>query len=307
MFKKILSFIVLAILFSNANLIAQITPDGILFQAIAKDANGNGAAGRNIYAKVNLLKGTATGTSVYAETFKVVSTDEGIFTIVIGKGTRISGVTNLKSIAWNEALYFVNIQIAIEPTVPGIGWTAESNYLDIGTSQLWTVPYALFASKSTNADSAMAISTIVPGSKGGTGVNNEGKTITLGQNLTFKGTGDITITTTGASNISFPTTGLLANTQYVSDRIATDTVSLSNRINAINLTASNTTALKVNISDTATMLSSYLRQVDTLALSNRININKQAIIDSASALNLKKVNVADTALMLSNRFARDTA
>ena len=307
MFKKILSLVVLATLFSNANLIAQVTPDGILFQAIAKDANGNGAAGRNIYAKVNLLKGTATGTSVYAETFKVVSTDEGIFTIVIGKGTRTSGVANLKAILWNDALYFVNIQIAIEPTVPGIGWTPESNYLDIGTSQLWTVPYALFSSKATVADSAMSISTIVPGSKGGTGVNNEGKTITLGQNLSFKGTGDITITTTGLSNISLPTTGLLANTQYVADRIGTDTVSLSNRINAINLSASNTTAIKVNIADTATMLSSYLRQVDTLTLSNRININKQAIIDSATALNLRKVNIADTALMLSNRFARDTA
>ena len=63
MFKKILSLVVIATLFSATNLIAQVTPDGILFQAIAKDANGNGAAGRNIYAKVNILKGTATGTS----------------------------------------------------------------------------------------------------------------------------------------------------------------------------------------------------------------------------------------------------
>ena len=233
MFKKILSLVVIATLFSATNLIAQVTPDGILFQAIAKDANGNGAAGRNIYAKVNILKGTATGTSVYAESFKVVSTDEGIFTIVIGKGNRTSGVANLKAILWNEALYFVNIQIAIEPTVPGIGWSADNNYVDMGTSQLWTVPYALFSSKATVADSAMSISTIVPGSKGGTGVNNDGKTITLGQNLTFKGIGDITITTTGVSNISLPTTGLLATTQYVTDRIGTDTVSLSNRINAL--------------------------------------------------------------------------
>ena len=311
MFKKILSLIVLATLFSNANLIAQITPDGILFQAIARDANGNGAAGRNIYAKVNLLKGTKNGSSVYAESFKVVSTDDGVFTIVIGKGTRTSGVTNLKAIAWNEALYFVNIQIAIEPTVPGIGWSADNNYIDIGTEQLWTVPYALFSSKATVADSAMAISTIVPGSKGGTGVNNEGKTITLGQNLTFKGTGDITITTTGASNISFPTTGLLANTQYVTDRIGTDTVSLSNRINAINLSANNATSLKVNISDTASMLNPYLRKVDTASLSKRINVK----LDSAQIpgiiapylASVAGVKYADTALMLSNRFARDTA
>ena len=310
MFKKILSLIVLATLFSNANLIAQITPDGILFQAVARDANGNAASGRNIYAKVNLLKGTKNGSSIYAESFKVVSTDDGVFTIVIGKGTRTSGVTSLKAIAWNEALYFVNIQIAIEPTIPGIGWTADNNYIDIGTEQLWTVPYALFSSKATVADSAMSISTIVPGSKGGTGVNNDGKTITLGQNLTFKGTGDITITTTGASNISFPTTGLLANTQYVTDRIGTDTVSLSNRINAINLTANNATSLKVNISDTASMLNPYLRKVDTASLSKRINIK----LDSAQIpgiiapylATVAGVKYTDTALMLSNRFARDT-
>ena len=48
MFKKILSLVVLATLFNNVNLTAQITPitpDGILFQAIARDANGNGALG----------------------------------------------------------------------------------------------------------------------------------------------------------------------------------------------------------------------------------------------------------------------
>ncbi len=74
----------------------------------------------------------------------------------------------------------------------------------MGTSQLWSVPYALFSSRASVADSALSISTIVPGSKGGTGVNNDGKTITIGQNLTFKVTGDITITRTGASNISLP-------------------------------------------------------------------------------------------------------
>jgi len=277
MLKKIF-FPLLVLLCCICNIVtAQVTPDGILFQAVARDANGNAAAGRNIYAKVNLLKSTATGTSVYAESFKVVSTDDGVFTIVIGKGTRTSGVAGLSSIAWNEALHFVNIQIAIEPSLPTPGWSADNNYVDMGTSQLWTVPYALFSSKATVADSAMSISTIVPGSKGGTGVNNTGRTITLGQNLTFKGTGDITITTTGVSNISLPTTGLLANTQYVSDRIGTDTVSLSNRINALGVSSGNTTALKVNISDTASMLNPYLRKLDTASLSKRINVK----LDSA--------------------------
>ena len=300
--------------FSN-NLSAQVTPDGILFQAVARDINGNAAAGRNVYAKVSILKETATGTSVYAESFKVVSTDDGIFTLVIGKGTRLSGVAGLTSIAWNDALYFVNIKIAIEPSLPTPGWSPDSEYQDMGTSQLWSVPYALFATKSSVADSALSISTIVPGSKGGTGINNDGKTISLAQNLNFKGVGDITITTTGASNISLPLTGLLANTQYVSDRIATDTVSLSNRIDALGVSAGSSTALKVNISDTSTMLTPYLRKLDTTAmlnpylrkldtasLSRRIDIK----LDSAQIpgiiapylVSVSGVKYADTAAML---------
>jgi hypothetical protein len=67
-----------------------------------------------------------------------------------------------------------------------------------------------------------------------------------------------------------------------------DTVSLSNRINAI--TSSDTTSLsnrinlKLNISDTASMLSPYLRKADTSSLSNRIDL---------------RVKYSDTAAMLS--------
>jgi len=66
-----------------------------------------------------------------------------------------------------------------------------------------------------------------------------------------------------------------------------DTLSLSNRIN-----------LKLNISDTSTMLSKYLRKTDTATLSNRINL-KLNISDTATMLNpyLRKIDTAT----LSNR------
>ncbi len=306
MFKK-LHFVLIVCLITVSHVAsAQLTPDGILFQAVARDANGNGAAGRNIYAKVSLLKGTATGTVAYAESFKVVSTDDGIFTLVIGKGTRTAGATGLSAIDWDADFYFVNIKIAIEPSLPTPGWSPDTEYQDMGTSQLWSVPYALFASRSLVADSAMSISTIVPGSKGGTGVNNDGKTITLAQSLNFKGVGDLTITTTGVSNISLPTTGLLANTKYVSDRIAADTISLSNRIDALGVSSGNSTALKLNIADTAMMLTPYLRKIDTANLSKRINVK----LDSAQIpgiiapylVAISGVKYTDTASMLSSYY-----
>ena len=303
MFKKIQHLIFIGLFFISNSVFAQITPDGILFQAVARDANGNAAAGRNIYAKVTILKGTATGTVTYAETFKVVSTDDGIFTIVIGKGTRTAGATGLTNINWNADYYYVNIKIAIEPSLPTPGWLVESEYVDMGTSQLWSVPYALFASRSTIADSALSVSAIVPSTKGGTGVDNGSNKISTNKNLTFKGVGDLTVTTTGTSDIVFPTSGLLANQQYVSDRIGADTISLSNRINAIGIASGNATTLKLNIADTASMLNPYLRKLDTASLSRRIDIK----LDSAQIpgiiapylVNVAGVKYVDTAAMLS--------
>ena len=123
-----------------------------------------------------------------------------------------------------------------------------------------------------------------------------------------------------------------------------DTLSLSNRINILKINTGVTNTIfidsinkRLQLSDTAAMLSSYqssinalitdtntlsirfsnklnitdtsrlLQKGDTITLSNRININKQAIIDSASALSAKiyangagKLNISDTAAMLAN-------
>ena len=156
---------------------AQVAPSGILFQAVGRDANNNAAANRNVYAIVNVLEGAPSGTSAYTESFQVVSTKEGIFSIIIGQGTRTSGASSLVNLNWLNKTYFANIKIAIQPTLPDPGWTPTNNYLDIGTTQFWSVPYAFTALNAKFADSAITINSILPGSKGGTGINNNGKTI----------------------------------------------------------------------------------------------------------------------------------
>jgi hypothetical protein len=52
--------------------------------------------------------------------------------------------------------------------------------------------------------------TVIAGQYGGTGVNNSGKTITLGGNLTTSGAHATTFTTTGTTGVTLPTTGTLA-------------------------------------------------------------------------------------------------
>ena len=52
--------------------------------------------------------------------------------------------------------------------------------------------------------------TAITGQYGGTGVNNSGKTITLGGNLTTSGAHATTLTTTGTTTVTLPTSGTLA-------------------------------------------------------------------------------------------------
>lgn len=52
-------------------------------------------------------------------------------------------------------------------------------------------------------------------SRGGTGINNGTNTLTLGGNLTTSGAFDSTFTMTGATNVTFPTSGTLATTSQI--------------------------------------------------------------------------------------------
>ncbi len=280
--KKIL-FSLLLIIITNTTFGQVDVPGGILFQAIARDANNNAASNRNVYVQIAIKRSTPNGTTDYAESFQVVSSQEGIFSIVIGQGSRTAGVSSLKFLEWSKYTYFVNLKIAIEPTLPDPSWTATNNYVDIGTSQLWTVPYSFTSNSSIFSDSASTISGILSSNKGGTGVNNNGKTITIANNIITKGVGDLTITTTAASNVTFPVSGTLANTQFVSDRIGADTISLSNRIDQLGVNSSSNINLKLNIADTNSMLNSRIGK-DTISLSNRINLKADKLnakIDSS--------------------------
>jgi hypothetical protein len=69
-----------------------------------------------------------------------------------------------------------------------------------------------WASPSTTATS---YSGVLLGANGGTGVDNTGKTITLGGNLATSGAFSTTLTTTGASNVTLPTSGTLATVTAV--------------------------------------------------------------------------------------------
>ena len=51
--------------------------------------------------------------------------------------------TTFDDIKWDQGLVFFNLKVAVAPTLPNPSWTADANFIDMGTSQFWSVPYAL--------------------------------------------------------------------------------------------------------------------------------------------------------------------
>ncbi len=150
--KRTIGIIIFSFVFLIINQLQAQVPEGVLFQAIAKDPSGGTAKGRKIHIKDAILKTTPTGEVVYSEKFLVETSDDGIFTIIIGKGQRLSGSTSFSGIEWSKGPYFLNIKVAVEPSIPSSEWNADNQYVDMGTSQFWTVPFAFMAANVEGLD-----------------------------------------------------------------------------------------------------------------------------------------------------------
>ena len=259
MLKKVIqSALLLVVLFTTVQSYAQVSqaPDGIQFQALATDANGHPAAGRVIYVKDAIIAKTATGTIVYSETFKVTASSAGIFTIVLGKGTYASGVSSIANIDWANGPFFLNLKIAVEPTVPTSSWNVNNEYVDLGTSQFWSVPYALYAGNVKGADGKLNTSDTAAMLKPYfTAINLKANI----ESPTFTGTvSGITKAMVGLANVD--------NTSDLNKPISTATqTALDLKANAADVTTA--LNLKANTADVTTSLSTKVDKVTGKELS----------------------------------------
>lgn len=128
------NFILLFILATLTITVKAQSPQAINYQAVARDNSGNPLTNRNIGVRVGILSGSSTGTSVYSETHNVTTNQFGLFNIEIGRGVVQSGV--FAQINWGSNTHFAKIDI---------DQNGGTNYQFVGTSQMLSVPYALYA------------------------------------------------------------------------------------------------------------------------------------------------------------------
>ena len=301
MYRIIKISLLLLLIISVQGLFGQTTsdkiPNGIAIQSVARDASGNAASNRNIFLKVELRQGTASGESVLIETHSVTSNDEGIFNFYIGQGARVSGITSLITLDWKGKIYFLNIKMAIEPSLPTPGWVLEREYVDLGTSQIWSVPYAFTSYRSVVADSAFSIAGIVAGANGGTGVSNVGKTITLGRNFEIQGLGDLKFNTVGPTSLILPTKGTLVTSESL------ETLINKYLLSPTFLGTPKTPTVDVSSNDSSVASTQFVKSVISSEI-NSLNTKLSTTLDTSAGAKLK---ISDTSAMLTSRFERDTA
>ncbi len=94
----------------------------------------------NVYFKFNVIQGSQTAVPIFTETHDVPTDDLGQVTLIIGEGTANTGV--FSEIDWSLGSYYLGIELSIN---------GDNDYVAMGTTQLLSVPYALYAANSGNA------------------------------------------------------------------------------------------------------------------------------------------------------------
>ena len=126
-FYPFIIFIVIAVSIS-----AQI-PEKMSYQAVIRNPDNQLVTNQVIGMRISILQTSADGTSVYTETQTPKTNGNGLISIDIGSGNIVSG--NFGAIDWANGPYFIKAE-----TDPA----GAANYSIISTSQLLSVPYALY-------------------------------------------------------------------------------------------------------------------------------------------------------------------
>jgi hypothetical protein len=113
-------------------LVAQSVPQGMNYQAVARDMDGRVLADQQISLKISLLGDNPDGKVMYSEIHEVETSGLGLFNVVIGEG--VAGLGDFAEISWGSVQVWMDMALEL-----------NDDYVSIATTRLLTVPYAFHA------------------------------------------------------------------------------------------------------------------------------------------------------------------
>ena len=124
------------LLFAVQSLFAQI-PQGFNYQATVRNQTGELLTNKSVDFKFHILQGSSDATPTYSESHNISTDDLGVVHLSIGSGSAEAGAFN--QIDWSLGNYHMAIEI-----------NTGDGFIDMGTTQLMSVPFALYALNSGN-------------------------------------------------------------------------------------------------------------------------------------------------------------
>lgn len=115
------------------------SPLSIPYQAVARDSSGNFISNQIISLRFSIHDVTANGSIVYQETQTDTTNALGLFIANIGEGNINTGT--FAAIDWGNGAKFIQVEMDA---------SGGSTYTSMGTQQMLSVPYALFAGNAGN-------------------------------------------------------------------------------------------------------------------------------------------------------------
>lgn len=152
--KTIFKLLTVSAVMLISNLSIAQSPEGINYQATVRDGSGNLLTSQSVAVIFVIKQTSAIGTTVYQESQTLTTNSYGGFDAVIGGGTATTGT--FSSISWGTDAYYLSVSV---------------NGNNLGTTQLLSVPYALYSKTSGSSTPGPAGPTGPQGPAGSNGTN----------------------------------------------------------------------------------------------------------------------------------------
>ncbi|MDG1427156.1 MAG: tail fiber domain-containing protein [Flavobacteriales bacterium] len=123
--------------------LAQTVPQGINYQAVARDASGAVLVNQSLIVQFSVISDVTTSTVSWQETHTATTNDHGLFTAIIGQGTAtsIGNSATFDAINWGASNHLLKVEVDY----------GNGIFVDMGTTAFLSVPYALSSGSSANA------------------------------------------------------------------------------------------------------------------------------------------------------------
>jgi hypothetical protein len=130
-------FLVVSSFVLMAHLTKAQAPAQINYQGVARNSLGSVIPEQNIHLRLTIRESSADGTVLFQETRKLRTNRFGLFTVAMGSAGAMASSGSLQEIDWaSGGTKF--LQVEIDPS-------GGSHFINMGASQLLSVPYAIYA------------------------------------------------------------------------------------------------------------------------------------------------------------------